>query len=170
MEDAIINKVSQSGLITLDLEEFKPAISEVVGVDLADFLFQRLILKEKEFREQVKNTNWQMYAGKNVAIFCSEDAIVPLWSYMLITTALRPFAHRIEAMRPEELLCLLWNENVEKGIKNLQLENQRVIVKGCGDEQIPEAVYVTATNLLVPKVKSLMYGEPCSTVPVFKNK
>jgi hypothetical protein len=168
MKDAIINKVAQSGLITLDLEEFKPAPGEVVGVDLADFLFQRLILKEKEFRDQVKNTNWETYSGKNVAIYCSEDAIVPLWAYMLITTTLRPFAHRIEAMRPEELLCLLWKENVEQGIKKLQFENQRVIIKGCGEEQIPEAVYVAATHLLVPHVKSLMYGEPCSTVPVFK--
>ncbi len=168
MDDTIINKVAQSGLITLDLEEFKPASGEVVGVDLTDFLFQRLLLKEKEFREQIKSTKWELYAGKNVAIFCSEDVVVPLWAYMLITSALQPFAHRTEAMRPEELLCLLWKENLEKGIKKLQFENQRVIIKGCGDELIPEAIYVTATNLLVPRVKSLMYGEPCSTVPVFK--
>ncbi|MCX7744880.1 MAG: DUF2480 family protein [Flavobacteriales bacterium] len=168
MEEPIVNKVAQSGLITLDLEEFKPATEEVVGLDLADFLFQRLILKEKDFREQVKNTSWETYTGKCVALFCSEDAIIPLWAYMLITTTLNPFANRIEVMHPDALRHLIWKENVESGIKKMNLLDQRVVIKGCGDELIPASIFVTATSLLVPQVKSLMYGEPCSTVPVFK--
>ncbi len=170
MEDSIVNKVAQSGLITLDLASYKPASGQIVGLDLANFLFQRLILKEKEFRDQLKNTRWEIYAGKDVAVFCSEDAIIPLWAYMLVAASLQPHAHRIEAMHLDELYILVWKENMETAIKKLNLLDQRVVVKGCGDEQIPETIYVAATNLLVPQVKSLMYGEPCSTVPVFKKR
>jgi len=170
MEDFIVNKVAQSGLITLDLALYKPVPGQVVGLDIADFLFQRLILKEKEFRDHVKNTQWETYAGKDVAIFCSEDAIVPMWAYMLLAASLQPYARRIEIMRPDELEQRLWKENLETELKNHHWVDKRVVIKGCGDEQIPEAIYVAATNLLVPQVKSLMYGEPCSTVPVFKKK
>lgn len=170
MEDYIVNKVAQSGLVTLDLESYKPVPGQIVGLDLADFLFQRLMLKEKEFRDQVKNTHWETYIGKDVAIFCSEDAIIPLWAYMLVAVSLQPYARRIEAMHPDDLQQLIWKENMETEIRKLNLVDQRVVVKGCGDEQIPQAIFVAATNLLVPQVKSLMYGEPCSTVPVFKKR
>lgn len=170
MEDSIVNKVAQSGLVTLDLESYKPVPGQIVGLDLADFLFQRLMLKEKEFRDQVKNTHWETYIGKDVAIFCSEDAIIPLWAYMLVAVSLQPYARRTEAMHPDDLQQLIWKENMETEIRKLNLFDQRVVVKGCGDEQIPQAIFVAATNLLVPQVKSLMYGEPCSTVPVFKKR
>lgn len=170
MEDAIVNKVGQSGLVTLDLEKYKPDPGQIVGVDLADFLFQRLILKEKEFRDQVKNTLWDTFKDKDVAVYCSEEAIIPLWAYMLIAVSLQPYARRIEAMHPNNLLQLIWKENMETEFSKLNLFDQRVVIKGCGDEKIPESIFVAATNLLVPQVKSLMYGEPCSTVPVFKKR
>lgn len=170
MEDAIVNRVARSGLITLDLEQYKPDPTQIVGVDLADFLFQRLILKEKEFRDQVKNTLWETYTDKNVAVYCSEEAIIPLWAYMLVAASLQPYARRIETMDPSDLLVLIWKENVEKEIQRMNFLDQRVVIKGCGDEKVPESIYVTATLQLIPKVKSLMYGEPCSTVPVFKKR
>lgn len=168
MEDAIINKVAQSSLVTLDLEKFYPS-EELVNFDLKDHLFMELILKEKEYREALKNIDWNIYRNKNVAIMCSSDAIIPLWAYVLAVTYLQPFANDIIFGTQKEVFNILFLKNIEK-IDPKEFEGKRVVIKGCGDKKIPETAYVAITKILRPVVKSIMYGEPCSTVPIFKQK
>jgi hypothetical protein len=168
MEDTIINKVSESALTTLDLEQFYPK-EEIALFDIKDFLFMGLILKEKDFREALKNLNWDAYNNKPVAVTCSADAVIPMWAYMLIATYLQPIAKEIIFGTKEELIKQL----LLKNIAQLQIEDykdKRVVIKGCGDLPIGEAAYLEATTRLRPVVKSIMYGEPCSTVPIYKKK
>jgi hypothetical protein len=166
MEDLITNKVAESGLITIDLENFYPK-EETAVFDLKDHLFMGLILKEKEFREELKNLDWQKYQDKNVCITCSQDAVIPIWAYMLVATYLQPVAKEILFGDEDFLHRTLF-------IKNLSIINindfadKRVVIKGCGDKIISETAYVEITKLLRPVVKSIMYGEPCSTVPIYK--
>ena len=168
MEDTIINKVAQSGLITLDIEKFFPS-EEVVFFDLKNYLFMDLILKEKEYREALKNINWKQFEGKNVAIGCTTDAIIPLWAYMLAVSYLKEFAADIVFGDEDQLINTLLLKNIQK-IDAKEFEGKRVVVKGCGDKKIPEAAYVEITKILYPVAKSIMFGEPCSTVPIFKRK
>ncbi|HEV2833193.1 MAG TPA: DUF2480 family protein [Hanamia sp.] len=166
MEDIIINKVSQSALLTLNLEDFYPQ-GEIVIFDLKNYLFMELILKEKEFREALKNLDWSIYQNKNVGITCTADAIIPLWAYMLTTTYLQPFAKEIIFGNEETVFNVMFLKNLWK-IDAKEYEGKRVVVKGCGDKKIPESAYVEITKMLRPVAKSIMYGEPCSTVPIFK--
>ena len=168
MSDAIVNKVAQSGLITLNLEDYLPQ-GEVVPFDLKDFLFMGLILKEKDFREALKTLDLNVYSDKIVAITCSADAVIPMWAYMLVASLLQPVAKEI----------IFANEEAAKKqllLKNISLLNaedfagERVVIKGCGDVAIPEEAYIAITAKLRPQVRSIMYGEPCSTVPVFKKE
>jgi hypothetical protein len=168
MDDIIINKVAQSGLKTLDLEEFYPK-EEVVVFDLKNHLFMELILKEKEYREALKNTDWDIYQNKIVAITCSADAIIPLWAYMLAVSYLQPYAADIIFGNETEVLSILFLKNLWK-INLKEYEDARVVVKGCGDKKIPETAYVEIAKILRPVAKSIMYGEACSTVPIFKRK
>jgi hypothetical protein len=166
MSDAIVNRVAQSGLITLNLEEYLPQ-DEVVSFDLKAYLFMGLILKEKDFREALKNLDWTVYQEKNVAITCTADAIIPLWAYMLVTTYLQPLAKSIYVGTAEELHKHLFLQNIA-AIDAAHYAGQRIVVKGCGDVSIGAFAYAELTKHLLPHVKSIMYGEPCSTVPVFK--
>jgi Protein of unknown function (DUF2480) len=168
MESAIVNKVAESGLITLDLEKFIPQ-QEIVAFDLTPFLFRGLILKEKDFRESMQSADWSKYSGKAVAVFCSADAIIPAWAYMLVSVMLSGIANSVYAGTPEELEKNLFLENLKK-IDTAEFIDKRVVVKGCGDKQIGVFAYLEITSLLQPVVKTLMYGEPCSTVPVYKKK
>jgi hypothetical protein len=168
MEDVIINKVAQSGLITVDIEKYFPT-EEVVFFDLKSYLFMDLILKEKEYREALKNVDWKKFEGKNVAIGCTTDAIIPLWAYMLAVSYLQEFAADIVFGNEDQLINTLLLKNIQK-IDAKEFEGKRVVVKGCGDKKIPEAAYVEITKILYPVAKSIMYGEPCSTVPIFKRK
>ena len=168
MEDVIINKVAQSALVTLDLEKFYPR-EELVLFDLKNYLFMELILKEKDYREALKNLDWTIYQNKNVAITCSTDAIIPLWAYVLAVTYLQPVANDIIFGNEKEVFNILFSKNIEK-IDVKEFEGKRVVIKGCGDKKIPESAYVAITKILRPVVKSIMYGEPCSTVPIFKRK
>ncbi len=168
MEDVIINKVAQSGLITLDLEKFFPS-EEVVFFDLKNYLFMDLILKEREYREALKNVEWKKFEGKNVAIGCTTDAIIPLWAYMLAVTYLQEFASDIVFSDETQMINTLLLKNIQK-INAEEFEGKRVVVKGCGDKKIPESAYVEVTKILYPVAKSIMFGEPCSTVPIFKRK
>lgn len=168
MEDVIINKVAQSGLITLDIEKYFPD-GEVVFFDLKNYLFMDLILKEKEYREALKNVEWKKFEGKNVAIGCTADAIIPLWAYMLAVSYIEEFAAEIVFGDENQLVNTLLLKNIWK-IDAKEFEGKRVVVKGCGDKKIPEMAYVEITKILYPVAKSIMYGEPCSTVPVFKRK
>jgi hypothetical protein len=168
MEEIIINKVAQSGLKTLDLEDFYPK-EELLVFDLKDYLFMELILKEKEYREALKNIDWSIYQNKNVAITCSADAIIPLWAYMLAVSYIQPYATDIIFGNETEAFNILFLKNLGK-INVQEYEDARVVVKGCGDKKIPETAYVEIAKVLRPVAKSIMYGEACSTVPIFKRK
>ncbi|MDE3182744.1 MAG: DUF2480 family protein [Bacteroidota bacterium] len=168
MEDTIINKVAQSALVTLNLESFYPA-GEVATFDVKDYLFMELILKEKEYRETLKSIDWSIYKNKNVAITCSADAIIPLWAYMLAVSYLEPFAKDIGFGTADEVFKILFLKNLQQ-IDPKEYEDKRVVIKGCGDKKIPENAFVEITKILRPVAKSIMYGEPCSTVPIYKRK
>ena len=168
MDDIIINKVAQSALETLDLEAFYPT-GEIVVFDLKDYLFMELILKEKDYRDTLKNADWSIYENKIVAITCSADAIIPLWAYMLAVTYLQPFAQDILFGKKEEVLERLLLKRINQ-INPEDFKDKRVVVKGCGDKKIPESAFIEITKMLRPVVKSIMYGEPCSTVPIYKRK
>ena len=168
MQDELINRVANSGLVTLDLEEYTDK-GERVLLDIKDQLFQGMLLREKDFREFIKNHNWEAYRGKHVALTCSSDAIVPKWAYMLLMQALSPYAGLVVFGNLESLEAVLVQHALQR-INPETFRDQRVVVKGCGDKEIPEAAYVEITRLLTPVVKSILYGEPCSTVPVYKKK
>lgn len=166
MEDVIINKVAQSTLETIDLEKYLPK-EDIAVFDLKDHLFMELILKEKEFREALKNTEWNIYKGKYVAITCSADAIIPVWAYMLVTSYLQPVSAGVHFGDEKSLKEKIWLLKIE-AINPADFSDKRVVIKGCGEIAIPEAAYVAVTNKLRPVVKSIMYGEPCSSVPIYK--
>ncbi|KAB7731884.1 DUF2480 family protein [Rudanella paleaurantiibacter] len=162
----IVNRVANSGLVTLDLEElYHPG--ERVVYDLKDNLYMGLILKEKDFREFLKTHDWSQYNGKNVAVTCSEDAIVPTWAYMLLTLHLQPHAHMVVFGSLQDLEEKLYFDAIAQ-INPDDYRDARVVVKGCSKVPVPTAAYVEVTRLLKPVVQSLMFGEPCSTVPLFK--
>jgi hypothetical protein len=164
--EEITNKVANSGLITIDLGElYLPG--ERVVIDIKDQLFQELILREKDFREFIKSHDWSQYKDKYVALTCSADAIIPDWTWMLLASALQPFAKKIVFGSIEVLETVLFDET----LLNLDIEkyrDARIVIKGCGDKPVPKSAYIELTRKLQPIVKSLMYGEPCSTVPIFK--
>jgi Protein of unknown function (DUF2480) len=166
MDEVIVNKVSESGLLTLDLEEFYPK-EETVVFDLKEYLFMGLILKEKDFREMMKALDLSTYKGKNIALTCSADAIIPIWAYMLVASYLEPVANEIVFGDAEFLHKTLFIKNIAK-INAADYEDKRVVIKGCGELPISETAYVAVTSLLRPVAKSIMYGEPCSTVPIYK--
>lgn len=168
VSDAIINKVAESGLITLDLETFYP--KETIKIfDLKNYLFRGLIVREKDFREALKDTDWQQYAQANVAVTCTADAIIPVWAYMLVATYLQPVANAIVLGDEKKLIETQLLQNI-KQININEFKDKRVVVKGCGDISISASAYLQMTSVLLPHVKSIMYGEPCSTVPVYKKK
>ncbi len=166
--EEIINKVENSGLITIDLGElYLPG--ERVLIDIKDQLFQELILREKDFREFIKSHDWSQYKEKYVALTCSADAIIPDWTWMLLASALEPFAKKIVFGSIDVLETVLFDEilsnfNVE------QYRDARIVIKGCGDKPVPKYAYIELTRKLQPIVKSIMYGEPCSTVHVYKQR
>jgi hypothetical protein len=164
----IENKVAGSGLITLNLEDYFDKTPRA-ELDIKPWLFREMILKEKDFREYVKQHNWEQYAGKHVAVYCSTDAIIPTWAYMLIAIQLQPFAKRIVFGTTETLNTLLYEEAIN-AIDFAQFTDKRMIVKGCSDMPVPVQAYVEVTRRLMPFAKSIMYGEACSNVPLFKKK
>lgn len=167
MNDAIVNKVASSGLITLDLANYLPS-GEITTFDLKDYLFMGLILKEKDFREALKNLDWSVYQNKLVAITCTADAIIPAWAYMLVVTYLRNIAKDVYVGSAAEMHKHLFIKNIAV-IDTNEFSGQRIVIKGCGDATIESFAYAEITKVLLPVVKSIMYGEPCSTVPVYKS-
>ncbi|SNV43569.1 Protein of uncharacterised function (DUF2480) [Chryseobacterium taklimakanense] len=163
----IKNKVAESGLINFDLSSLVPK-GERIGIDLKDFLYEGLILKEKDFREKVAAVNSQDYNGAYVYIYNSAEAIVPLWAYFLLTAKLTDSAKKVVFGNREDLEVLLMH-SVMQTHDFSELEGKRVLVKGCSDESIPENAYIELVEQLKPLVKSLMFGEACSNVPIFKN-
>ncbi|MCD0487562.1 DUF2480 family protein [Pedobacter sp. MC2016-14] len=168
IQENFVNKVASSGLITLNLEDYYHRGERVV-YDIKDNLFHGLMLREKDFREFIKTNDWSVFTDKNVAVICSADAIVPTWAYMLLANKLKPYANEVVFGSLETLEAVLFTKALTK-IDIAAFANERVVVKGCGDIEVPVAAYVEITNLLTPVVKSIMYGEPCSTVPVYKRK
>ncbi len=166
MEETIVNKVAISALVTLDLEKFYPE-GETVVFDMKDHLFMELILKEKDYREGLKNLDRSIYQNKNVCITCSVDAVIPVWAYMLAASYLQPLAKDVVLGNEAFMHEVLFLKNIWK-IDAKEYEGKRVVVKGCGDKKIPDAAYAEITKILRPVAKSIMYGEPCSTVPVYK--
>ena len=162
------NKVAESALISFDLAHLYP-VGERVLYDIKDNLFQGLMLREKDFRDFVKQHDWSTYRGKHVAIYCSAPAIVPTWAHMLLASKMEPFATTIVFGDLPALESLLFDRALAK--LNLdEYKDQRVVIKGCGEIPVPVSAYVTLTEKLTAVAKSVMYGEPCSTVPVFKRK
>jgi hypothetical protein len=168
MENVIVNKVAESALTSIDLEEYYPK-GETTVFDLKDHLFMGLILKEKDFRAALQGYDWEKFRNKYVAITCTADAIIPMWAYMLVASNLQPVARAVVFGEEKDVLNTILLRNISS-IKGEEYLDKRVVVKGCGDVAIPEAAYVEITNLLRPFVKSIMYGEPCSTVPIYKRK
>lgn len=166
--EAIVNKVAESGLVTIDLETFYPK-EEVVLFDMKDYLFMGLILKEKDFRAALPTIDWASYQNKNVALTCTADAIIPVWAYMLVVTNLNPYAKNIVFGNEEKTIENIILNNIDT-VNAADYTDKRVVIKGCGEVKIPDAAYVAITNKLKPQVKSIMYGEPCSTVPVYKKR
>ena len=165
-EKEIVNRVSSSALITFDLEQYYQP-GERILVDIKDQLFQGLILKEKDFREFIQSTDWSQYADKFVAIHCSADAIVPTWAYILLTIALESHAKRIAFGTLDDLETQLFHESLSK-IDWTEFRNAKVVIKGCSKVKVPNSAYVEVSCRLKPLATSLMYGEACSTVPLYK--
>ena len=168
MSEPFVNKVAESGLVSIDLETWYPK-GEVAVFDMKDHLFMGLILKEKDFREALKNLDWSAYAEKNIALTCTADAIIPVWAWMLVATYLQPVAREIVMGDEKELHKQLFLKNLS-AINISDYTDKRVVIKGCGETPIGDFVYMEITKLLRPVVKSIMYGEPCSTVPVYKKQ
>lgn len=164
--EEIVNKVQQSGLIQIDLESLRPG-GERIFFDIAPQLYMGLALREKDFRAFVQSHDWQQYTGKHVAIGCSTDAIIPTWAYMLVCTQLSPIVSTIHFGTLQELE----NQLFQSMIQNLDLTpyvDGKIVVKGCSKEAVPTDAYVALTNRLRPIVRSIFFGEPCSTVPLYK--
>lgn len=161
-----VNKVAESGIITLNLEDFYPK-QPVIVFDMKDYLFMGLILKEKDFRESLKQLDLAAYEQKVVALTCTADAVIPMWAYMLVASLIQPVAAEIIFGSADEAVQQLLKKNISN-LDTVVYLDQRVVVKGCGDLPVAESAYVEITKQLRPVAKSIMYGEPCSTVPVFK--
>jgi hypothetical protein len=168
MSETIINKVAESGIISFDLEAFYPK-EEIKIFDLKEYLFMGLILKEKDFRAALQTTDWEQYSNKYVGITCTADAIIPMWAYMLVSSYLQPMAKEVFLGDEKKIVESVLIKNLDK-VDEQEFADRRIVVKGCGELQIPEAAYVAITNKLRPVAKSIMYGEPCSTVPIYKKK
>ena len=166
LSEPIVNRVAQSGLITFNLEDYYPEGERVV-YDLKDNLFQEIILRERDFRAFAKEHDWSQYQGQYVALTCSADAIVPTWAYMLLTIKLEPYARRVVFGTLETLEAVLFQEALER-VDISQFQDAKVVVKGCGNRPVPLFAYTEITRLLRPVAASIMYGEPCSTVPLYK--
>jgi hypothetical protein len=162
----ILNKVAESGLITIDLEAYYPE-GERIAFDMAPLLVEGLLLREKDFRSFIAEHDWSTYKGKHVALFCSTDAIIPRWAWMLLSVALQPFATTVVFGNAETLENVLF-ESFLSQLNPEDYRDQRVVIKGCSHKPVPVQAYVKLTALLLPVVKSILYGEPCSTVPVYK--
>lgn len=169
MEDKeIINRVASSGLVTLNLEEYYPGY-EIKTFDLKDLLVEGLMLREKDLREFIRTHPWSEYKNKAVAIHCSADAIIPTWAFMLVAIALQPYALRTIFGTRENLI----GQHLLEALASLdwnQYRDAKVVIKGCSDVHVPESVYVEAAIRLRGVAASIMYGEPCSTVPLFKRQ
>jgi len=168
MDGTIVNRVAESGIITLDLKDLLPR-DDLAVIDLKDYLFMGMILKEKDFRAALSAMDWTTYQDRIVVLTCSTDAIIPAWAYMLLATYLQPYARQIHQGAPDNIMEQLWTGAAAQ-LPTEEYRDRRVVVKGCGDREVPASVYVAIATRLRPVAKSIMYGEACSAVPLFKRK
>ena len=168
MPDEIKNRVAESSLVTLDLEDFYP-IGNRIELDISEFLFEGIILREKDFREHVKTYNWEQYQDQYIALTNTSEAIIPAWAFMLLTVQLTPFVKKISIGNLEQLENQIFSE-ILLGLDLSKYTNKSVIIKGCSRKPIPENAFIQIIQLLQPFAKSIMYGEACSSVPLFKRK
>lgn len=168
MAEEIINRVANSPLINIDLEEFYPDGKRVL-FDIKDWLYEGIILREKEFRQSVKEHDWSQYQDAYVALTCSEDAIIPSWAYLLLSAELTPYAKKVVVGDLELLETTIFQEIIQ-GIDISEYQDRPVIIKGCADKPIPPSAFSFLIERIQPVVKNIMYGEACSTVPLYKRK
>ena len=166
--EEITNKVANSKLITIDLEDNYPQGKRVV-IDIKEWLFEEVILREKDFRGSIAAHDWNQYQDNFVALSCSSDAIIPSWAYLLIATSLAPFSKKIIVGNLSELETAIFQDVISK-ISVSEYKDKLLIIKGCSEKEIPETAYVQLVSKLIPIAKSVMYGEACSTVPLYKKK
>lgn len=167
MEEEIVNKVAQSPLVTIDLEELYDSGERIV-YDLKENLYEGIILKEKDFRQFLKSNDWSTYNDKHVAIYCSVDAIIPRWAFMLLASYLAPYVKTLVYGDLSALENVLFINSIHK-LDLTIYQDKKVVIKGCGKINVPAGAYVELTKLLRPVASSIMYGEPCSTVPIYKS-
>lgn len=165
-EGPLVNRVAKSPLTTINLEEYYPQ-QDIVELDISQYLFKGLLLKEKDFRKTIKNADWSTYDGKIVCVFCSTDAIVPVWAYMLISTYLHPHAEDVYHGTREDFLKQYYSAVIRQKDWSTHQDGLYVI-KGCSEKPVPSSAYMDLTRALQPYARSIMYGEACSTVPIYK--
>ena len=168
MEGEIVNRVANSKLVTFDLEALYPAGDRIL-LDIKDWLYEGLILREKEFRDFVSNHHWEQYQDAYVAVTCSTDAIVPGWAYMLVASHLNPFAKRVVKGNLEVLETSIYQAIIDK-LDVAEFTEKPVIIKGCSNKPVPENAYLMAVAKIQTVAKGVMYGEACSSVPIYKKK
>lgn len=166
MAEEIVNRVQRSGILTIDFEEWYPE-EERISFDMAPLLWQGMVLKEKDFRTFIEEHNWETYQDKLVAIHCSADAIIPTWAYMLLTTALTPFAKKVFLGSIEQMEQSIYQDLIEE-LDVEAYQDRRIVIKGCSEKPISLQAYVALTAKLKPVAKAIMFGEPCSTVPIYR--
>jgi len=166
MADEIINRVANSKLVTIDLEDYYPE-GERVLFDIKDWLFEGLVLREKDFREKIKNFDWSQYQNYYVALTCSTDAIIPAWAFMLLTVNLEPFVEKVIIGDLEALETSIYQDIINQLVTS-EFNDKPIIIKGCSNKPVPVNAYTMLINKLKPIAKSIMYGEACSSVPLFK--
>lgn len=166
MKDQIINRVANSKLVTIDLEDYYPNGLRLV-FDIKDWLFEGLVLREKDFRQNVKTHDWSQYQDNYIALMCSTDAIIPGWAYMLLTTQLDPFAKKVLVGNLETLETSIY-QDIILNLDVSEFKDKPIIIKGCSNKPVPENAYLLLTSKLMPVAKSIMFGEACSSVPLFK--
>lgn len=168
MPDEIINRVANSKLITINLEDYYPTGDRVL-FDIKDWLFEGFVLREKDFRNQVAEFDWSQYKNTYIALTCSSDAIIPGWAYMLLSIHLEPFAKKTIIGNLETLETSIY-QDVINNLEVTEFKNKPIIIKGCSKKPVPQNAYIMLTTKLKPIAKSIMYGEACSSVPLYKNK
>lgn len=166
-DQPLVNRVAQSSLVTINLEQYFPE-QPILELDIAQYLFQGLILREKDFRLAMKEHDWAQYKGANLVVFCSADAIIPTWAYMLVATLAQPLTASVTCGTQADFLLAHYLRVLPQEIDIQELYDKRIVIKGCSNKPVPAAAYVELTRLLRPVAKNIMYGEPCSTVPIYK--
>ncbi|MCH2023008.1 MAG: DUF2480 family protein [Saprospiraceae bacterium] len=162
----LVNRVAKSGIVTINLEDYFPQ-NEILEFDITDYLFKGLILREKDFRASLDEHDWTQYKDKNLAVHCSADAIVPIWAFQLVTINASEYAKNISYGNVKDFLIAYYYQRLQ-ALEMEQFKDKRCVIKGCGNLPVPISAYTEIVRLLVPVAKKIMYGEPCSMVPIYK--